>query len=97
MKCIEILNISTFLIVRISEKRWKSLYRALIYDAHTFLKVWTISFERVDLTSTHISHKRHAGMRKMNSDESHVYLINVGRQFSCERVFVPGMLFYENI
>lgn len=32
---------------------------------------------RIEFTSTHISYKRHAGMRKMSNDESHVYIIYV--------------------
>jgi len=50
---------------------------------------------RIKFISTHISYERHAGMRKMNSDESHVYSIYVGRQFLCERVFVQVCYFMK--
>lgn len=70
--------------------------------AHIFEKFELMRYRleelRIKFTSTHISYKRHAGMRKMNNDEvACVYYTYVGRQFLCERVFRTGMLFYENI
>lgn len=105
-------NISTFVSfsVQLLEEKKKSAHRVYrMLCAHIIIffffenksNLWDIVWEelRIKFTSTHISYERHAGMRKMNNDESHVYIIytDVGRQFLCERVFRTGMLFYENI